>query len=345
MKTHLTRRETLKLLAAGAAGLMLPGMPAFGARRESVEYRRLGRTNLQVSVVGFGSLSIGLAGTEQQRVTKMLNQALDGGLNMIDTAECYGHPDKNHAEILIGNAVGSRRDEYVLSSKVGHEKGHFGQGSDWSSASVLRTIERSLQRLKTDYLDIVFLHGCSVEVLRAGEVTAALKKARKEGKIRFLAYSGSGERVRYAIGTEDFDVVQLTLNVFEQNAIDDLLPLTLERDIGVLTKRPIGNAVWRFPARPEWEWYAEYWDLIEPLDYPFFKGDALTDPGPEGASGMALRFVTSTPGVHSAIVGTTSPGRWTQNNGNISTEPLSAVQYRAIRSNWRALPREKRELG
>ncbi len=158
---------------------MVPGMPVFGTRRESVEYRRLGRTNLQVSVVGFGSLSIGLASTEQHRVTRLLNQALDGGLNMIDTAECYGHPDKNHAEILIGNAIGSRREEYVLGSKVGHEKGHFGQGSDWSAASVLRTIERSLQRLKTDYLDIVFLHGCSVEVLRAGEVSAALKKARK----------------------------------------------------------------------------------------------------------------------------------------------------------------------
>ena len=66
------------------------------------------------------------------------------------------------------------------------------------------------------------------------------------------------------------------------------------------------SAVWRFPERPEWGWYAEYWDLIEPLDYPFFKGDALTDPGPEGAARMALRFLTSTPGVHSAIVGTTS---------------------------------------
>ncbi len=345
MNTHITRRETLKLLAAGAAGLAVPGVPVFGAMRESVEYRRLGRTNLDVSVVGFGSLSIGLASTEQQRVTKLLNQALDGGLNMIDTAECYGHPDKNHSETLIGNAIGSRRDEYVLCSKVGHENGHFGQGADWSSASIHRTIDRSLKRLKTDYLDIVYLHGCTVEILRAGEVTEALKQSRQAGKIGFLGYSGSGERVRYAIETDEFDVVQLTLNVFEQNAIDDLLPLTKERDIGVIAKRPIGNAVWRFPERPEWGWYAEYWDLIEPLDYPFFKDDALTDPGVEGAGGMALRFVTSTPGLHTAIVGTTSPGRWTQNNGNVAAGLLSAEQYQAIRTSWRALPREKRELG
>ncbi len=342
MKTHLTRRETLKLLVAG---LIVPNAPVFGAIRESVEYRRLGRTGLEVSVVGFGSLSIGLASTEQHRVSLLLNQALDGGLNLIDTAECYGHPDKNHAETLIGNAIGSRRDEYVLSSKVGQENGHFGQGNDWSAASLLRPIDRSLQRLKTYYLDIVHLHGCSVEVLEAGEVIEALKKARQDGKIRFLAYSGSGNRVRHAIETNEFDVVQLTLNVFEQNAIDDLLPLTKERDIGVIVKRPIGNAVWRYPERPEWGWYAEYWDLIEPLNYPFFKGDALIDPGSEGAAGMALRFLSSTPGVHSAIVGTTSPGRWTQNNGNVAAGPLSAEQYQAIRSNWRALPREQRELG
>ena len=344
MKTHLTRRETLKMLAAGTAGLLVPGVPAFGDTRDGVEYRRLGRTDLQVSVVGFGGLSIGLASTEQQRVTRLLNQALDNGLNMIDTAECYGHPDKNHSEILIGNAIGSRRDEYVLGSKVGHENGHFGQGADWTSASIQRTIEQSLERLKTDHLDIVHLHGCTVEVLKAGEVIEALKQARDAGKIRFLGYSGSGERVRYAIETNEFDVVQLTLNVFEQNAIDDLLPLTQERDIGVIAKRPIGNAVWRFPERPEWGWYAEYWDLIEPLDYPFFTGDALADPGPKGAAGMALRFVTSTPGLHTAIVGTTSPGRWTQNNGNVSAGLLSADHYQAIRDSWRNLSREHREL-
>lgn len=332
-------------MAACVAATGTPGASVLGATRADVEYRRLGRTNLQASVVGFGSLSIGLASTEQQRVSQLLNQALDRGLNMIDTAECYGHPGKNHAETLIGNAIGSRRNECILSSKVGHENGHFGQSGDWSTASIHRTIDRSLKRLKTDHLDIVFLHGCTVDVLRVGEVTEALRQARQAGKIRFLAYSGSGERVRYAIETNEFDVVQLTLNVFEQNAIDDLLPLTRERDIGVIVKRPIGNAVWRFPERPEWGWYAEYWDLIEPLDYPFFKDDALTDPGPEGAAGMALRFVTSTPGVHTAIVGTTSPGRWTQNNNNVSVGPLSAKQYQAIRANWRGLLPEQRGLG
>lgn len=345
MSANLTRREIIELLAMGVAGLSTSGTPVFAAVRDGVEYRRLGRTDLQVSVVGFGGLTIGLAGTGQQRVTRLLNEALDNGLNIIDTAECYGHPDMNHSEMLIGKAIGSRRDEYVLCTKVGHENGHFGQGDDWSTPSLLRTIDRSLSRLGTDRLDIVHLHGCNVELLRAGEVIEALRQAREAGKIRFLGYSGSGERVRYALQSDAFDVVQLTLNVFEQNAIDDLLPLAEERDAGVIAKRPIGNAVWRYPERPEWGWYAEYWDLIEPLSYPFFEGDALTDPGPDGAAGMALRFVTSTPGLHTAIVGTTSPGRWTQNNGNVAAGPLSPEQYQSIRANWHALPAEKRNLG
>ena len=345
MKTHMTRRDTLKLMTASVAGLVVPGKSVAGAKHDGVEYRRLGRTNLEVSVVGFGGLSIGLGSTEQRPVTRLLNQALDNGLNMIDTAECYGHPDRNHSEILIGNAIGSRRTEYVLCSKVGHENGHFGQKDNWSSASIHRTIDRSLRRLKTDRLDIVYLHGCSVNVLQAGEATESLKQARQSGKIRYLGYSGSGDRVRYALKSDEFDVVQLTLNVFEQNAVDELLPLTQARDIGVIVKRPIGNAVWRFTERPDWEWYAEYWDLIEPLDYQFFKSDSRNDPGPAGAGGMALRFVTSTPGVHTAIVGTTSPGRWSQNNSNVSAGPLSEKQYETIRESWRALPRDRRELG
>ena len=344
LNSRISRRESLKLMAAGVSGLALPA-PLLATLRDDVEYRTLGRTGLSVSVIGFGGLSIALASTDQDQVTELLNQALDNGLNMIDTAECYGHPGQNQSEILIGNAIGARRDEYVLSSKVGHENGHFGDGADWSAASIHRTIDRSLQRLGTDHLDIVHLHGCSVEVLEQGEVIDALLRAREAGKIRFPAYSGSGERARWALESNAFDVVQLTLNVFEQNAIDDLLPLAIENDVGVIVKRPIGNAVWRYAERPEWGWYAEYWDLIEPLGYAFFQGDALTDPGPNGAGGMALRFVTSTRGVHTAIVGTTSVGRWDQNNRNVSSAPLTAEEYQSIREKWRALPESRRDLG
>ncbi|MFQ6006426.1 MAG: hypothetical protein ACE5OQ_13090 [Woeseia sp.] len=81
------------------------------------------------------------------------------------------------------------------------------------------------------------------------------------------------------------------------------------------------------------------------MSYPFFKGDALKDAGPGGAGGMALRFVTSTSGVRTAIVGTATLGRWSQNNANVSAGPLSSEQYQAIRARWRTLPAERRALG
>lgn len=332
---EMSRRSALAVLGLGCATLLTSRAVADA---DPVSRRQLGRTGLEVSVVGFGGLSIGLASTEQNRVTVLLNQALDNGLNFIDTAECYGLPDRNHSESLIGQAISARRQDYYLCSKVGHENGVFGQEhEDWSQRSILRTIDRSLERLRTDYLDVVYLHGCSVETIRNGAATDALQLAREQGKVRYLGYSGGGERVLTAIETDAFDVVQISLNVFDQQAIDTILPRTHAKDIGVVIKRPLGNAVWRFNELPDWWYYQDYWRLMHELEYPFLTGDALDDPGPNGAGGVALRFVASIPGVHSAIVGTQRPGRWSQNNANLTAGPLDDDMYADIRKRWRAV--------
>ncbi len=290
---------------------------------------------MTVSVVGFGGLTIGRAGSDQELVTRLLNRALDNGLNLLDTAECYGFPEQNHSESLIGSAVGNRRKEFFICSKVGHENGAFAQQhEDWSAASIHRTIDRSLRRLKTDVLDLVYLHGTPWRVMRDADCIPALQHAHEAGKIRYLGYSGSGDRLRYAINSGMFQVIQLSLNIFDQEAIDKILPLAQEKGLGVITKRPMGNAVWRYEERPDWWYYHEYWELMHALGYPFLKADALNDSGPEGAGGMALRFVTSTPGVHCAIVGTRNPGRWSQNNANVTAGSLPVESYRAIRKRW-----------
>ena len=330
MRYSNSRRQLLKTMAASPILLGFPTVSTSAA----VDYRKLGRTNLSVSTVGFGGLSIALARSEQAQISELLNQALDSGLNILDTADCYGHPDALHSETAIGKAVGHRRDEFVLTSKVGHENGNFGSNSEWSAESLSRTIDRSLKRLKTEHLDVVLLHGCSSKILERGEATDALKRAQTAGKIRFLGYSGDGAPLRTAIASDDFDVVQLTLNVFDQYAIDDTLPLAREKKIGVMVKRPIGNAVWRFSERPEFSYYHQYWDMLEKLDYAFFRPDRVSARDSDSAGGIALRFVTSTPGVHTAIVGTTSIGRWGQNNRNVSAGPLDADVYSDARKRW-----------
>src|SRR5438477_3746901 len=134
-----------------------------------MEKRRLRKTDMDVSVLGFGGSEIGYEHASPEIVAKLLNSELDAGLNVIDTAECY-----YNSEELIGQAVGGRRKEFYLFTKCGHPHG-MESGANWSKESILETIQRSLLRLKTDRLDLVQLHSCSDSTLRKAEVIDALQ--------------------------------------------------------------------------------------------------------------------------------------------------------------------------
>jgi aryl-alcohol dehydrogenase-like predicted oxidoreductase len=108
-----------------------------------------------VSVLGFGGSEIGFERAEPGIVRRLLREALDAGLNVIDTAECYGD-----SEALVGQAVADRRSEYLLFTKCGHFEG-TGR-DDWSPASLEKSIARSLARLRTDHVDLLQLHTCTV---------------------------------------------------------------------------------------------------------------------------------------------------------------------------------------
>ena len=137
-----------------------------------MERRRLGRTDMHVSALGFGGSEIGYEGVGQSVATRLLNAALDAGLNVIDTAECYVD-----SETLIGRAVGGRRGEFHLFPPVG-QAGGWGR-EDWRPPAILKSIERSLARLRTDAVDLVQLHSCAEGVLRRGDAITALEMARQ----------------------------------------------------------------------------------------------------------------------------------------------------------------------
>src|SRR3954466_10607698 len=118
-----------------------------------MEKRSLGRTDMQVSVLGFGGAEIGFERASEGTVADLLKGALDAGLNVIDTGECY-----EGSEELIGRTVADRREDYYLFTKCGHPRGVGSE--DWSPASLLESIERSLRRMRTDRLDLIQLHSC-----------------------------------------------------------------------------------------------------------------------------------------------------------------------------------------
>jgi aryl-alcohol dehydrogenase-like predicted oxidoreductase len=283
-----------------------------------MERRVMGKTGMEVSVLGFGGAEIGFENAALSDVEALLGSALDAGLNVIDTAECY-----NNSEELIGQAVSHRRNEFFLFTKCGHAHGF--DEPDWDIAMLEKSIDRSLKNLRVDHVDLIQLHTCSEEMLRKGEVIEVLQRARAAGKTRFIGYSGDRNDARYAVECGAFDTLQTSLNIAEQQPVGLYLPLALEKQMGVIAKRPIANAAW-IAQPPEGSYSYPYFERLQKLDYPFLKND--------DAIGVALRWTLSQPGVHTAIVGTKNPARWMQNAQLLDAGPLSQDEIAAIATRW-----------
>lgn len=287
-----------------------------------MEMRQFGKTDMRVSVLGFGGAEIGFEKAPFPVVERLLNDALDAGLNVIDTAECY-----LQSEELIGQAAAGRRKDFHLFTKCGHPE--LPGVGDWRPDSLMGSIERSLRRLKTDRVDLIQLHSCSEAELRTGDVIAVLQQARAKGHSRYLGYSGDGPAARYAVECGAFDALQTSVSIADQEAITLILPLAQKRQLDVIAKRPIANVAWRYSQRPDFSYHQEYWDRFQKLRFDFLDGD------PRLAVATALRFTLSVPEVHTAIVGTKKSGRWRENAEFWKAGPLPAGQFDAIRERWR----------
>lgn len=287
-----------------------------------MEKRQLGQTDMQVSVLGFGGSEIGYEHASAETVARLLNSALDAGLNVIDTAECY-----EGSEELIGQTIGHRRQDFYLFTKCGHPRGIGSE--DWSAPSLLESIERSLRRLRTDCLDLIQLHSCSESVLRKGEAITALQTARKKGYTRYIGYSGDSQAAKFAVASGAFDTLQTSINIADQEPLELTLPLAREKQMGVIAKRPIANAAWKEQHKPIDSYHHVYWDRLSKLHYDFIRQRPL-----EESIAQALRFTLTVPDVHTAIVGTAKPERWIQNAKIVEAGPLRESEFEAIRERW-----------
>jgi aryl-alcohol dehydrogenase-like predicted oxidoreductase len=273
----------------------------------------LGQTGLEISRLGAGLAEMGyqLSLDDVERASRLLNMALDGGINFLDTAACYGV-----SEELIGRTIAHRRGEYVLATKAGHVTGGY-EGEEWTAETVRDSIERSLVRMKTDHVDLVQLHSCSVGVLERGEVIQALLNAKNAGKTRFIGYSGDNEAARWAVESGEFDTLQTSFNLVDQEPRVELLPLAQERGMGVIIKRPIANAVWGAPQGSSRETYRD-------------RARRMSDMGPlldapQDRILLSLGFTLAHDEVDVAIVGTRDPAHMRANIALVENElPLAA---------------------
>ncbi|WP_043432152.1 aldo/keto reductase [Cystobacter fuscus] len=276
--------------------------------------RPLGAQGPHVSALGFGAGPVGSPELSEEAAHALLHGVLDAGITLLDTAPSYGQSEER-----IGRALQGRRHEFVLSTKCGY--GVPGV-EDWTGPCITQGIEQALRRLRTDFIDVVHFHSCPVEVLERPGVVDALQAAVQRGQVRVAAYSGDNEALAWALRSGAFGSVQLSLNLFDQRALDTALPLARERGIGVIAKRPLGNAPWRFPQRPGAHDIATYWDRMHALGL---------DPQGLDWNEFALRFTAFTPGVVSCIVGTTRLEHLQHNLRALEQGPLPEPLVHSIR--------------
>src|SRR5206468_2798072 len=199
------------------------------------------------------------------------------------TAECY-----EDGETLIGKAVGARRREFYLFTKCGHPRG-WSRG-DWRPASLLASIERSLKRLHTEYLDLIQLHSCELGDLETGDAIDALERAREGGLARYIGYSGDGAAARYAVECGRFDTLQTSISIADQEDGGLPRPPARARKVGGAGQRPRARAAGGYRRRPEAD-YAARCRRRRPPDYPSVRA------APPCGRGRGERPARSVPGV------------------------------------------------
>ena len=296
-----------------------------------MELRSFGKTGFEVSALGFGGAPVGFLETDRRQVAELLNTLLDRGVNLIDTAAGY-----SGSEEAIGEAIGHRRDDYVLVSKCGQAFADI-EGAAWSAVAIEQTVERALRRLKTDHIDVMLLHSCDLETLRRGEALGTLVKARDAGKVRFVGYSGDNEAAAHAAGLDEVAVIETSVNICDQANIDNVLPQAQRNNVGVLAKRPIANAAWK-SASEQRGIYVEYAETYaERLAAMAITPADLGVPDEVGAAWpeIALRFTVSQPGVATAIVGTTNPTNAERNLEALSKGALPEGVVTELRAAFR----------
>ena len=306
-----------------------------------MEMTTLGKTGLQVSKLGVGLVEIGIQLTDEDvEAGRLLNTAIDGGINFFDTAECYGI-----SEDLIGATISHRRDEIILATKAGHPS----YGTDaprWTGETVRKSVEHSLKRLKTDHVDLLQVHAADVFGEPPDDVIEAVLDAKREGKTRFVGYSQENEEAIWAIERGLFDTLQTAFHIMDQRARYGILKKAAAADMGVIAKRPIGNGMWGRKFRSE-DHHESWLTVARRLGQRAEKMRAAGPiPGePDDAIETALGFVLAHPDVHTAIVGTRNPDHMRSNidivNDRLPLDPAVVEElhrrYDEVGADWRSI--------
>ena len=288
-----------------------------------MKMKQLGRTRLMVTQLGYGSMGLrgpktwGVRVVEDREADHFLNLVLDSGINFIDTAPDYGITEER-----IGRFIGSRRDEFFLATKCGcapvQHADHLETKHIWKKEVISRNLETSLQRLKTDYVDILQFHGGDAQTLQREGLIELLLEMKRQGLIRFIGISSSLPELPALIGLGVFDTVQMPYSCLAPGH-DSLITLAAEAGAGIIIRGGIAqggpDAVIQRPALND-VWIRARLDELIPA------GMTRAD--------LVLRYTLTHPHCHTTIVGTCSPQHLAENLSAAATGPLPLTLWEQI---------------
>ena len=280
-------------------------------------YREFGDTGIKVSALGFGAGEIGNSRLDNKAVDILLNSILDLGINLIDTARGYGLSEER-----IGKFISHRRNEFILSTKVGYD---ILGTTDWTYDCVTKGIDAALVKLRTDYIDIVHLHSCPKSTLEKGKVIDALLKAVEAGKVRIAAYSGDNDALSYSVNSNKFKSIMASISICDQKVISGLLQDAKNKNMGVISKRPLANCVWKYKELPKYDNASdEYWHRLNKMDFDFDMN----------WNELALRFSAFADDVDSCVVASTNIEHIKKNIAYIQKGKLPEDIFNTIRTKF-----------
>ena len=283
--------------------------------------RKLGRTGLEVTDLSYGAMEVrgsriwgGRAVTEQQAEI-ILNAVLDNGINFIDTSNDYGR-----SEEFIGRYLHTRRGEYYLATKCGCTVVHKDENTDdtphvWTRENLFRGLHESLERMKTDYIDVMQLHNPSVEQAEEGDLVSVLLEMKQQGKVRWVGCSATSPHIESYIKLGVFDVFQIPYSALERQH-EDAITLAGEAGAGTIIRGGVARGEPGVGLGDGGRWTS-------------FEKAGLDELRAEGESPTAflLRFTLSHPEMDTTIVGTLIPEHLQENVRIAEQGPLPADVY------------------
>ena len=202
-----------------------------------MKYRALKNTELQISEIAFGCMSMDLSRRDND---ELIHAAIDDGINYFDTADLY---DQGKNEEALGRALKGKRSEVIVATKVGNQLRADGSGWDWNPSKdyILKAVDLSLKRLQTDYIDLYQLHGGTIED-PISEVIEAFEQLRAEGKIRNHGISSIRPNViREYVANSNIASVMMQYSLLDRRPEEQMLDLLESNGVGLMARGGLAN--------------------------------------------------------------------------------------------------------